>query len=34
MPGWWDGFALDNGLVGLDTALNVIGLDGQDLLQV
>ena len=28
-----DGLALDDGLVGLDTALDVIGLDGQDLLQ-
>ena len=33
MPGLRDRLALDDGLVGLDTAHDVVGLDGQDLLQ-
>ena len=33
IPGRGDVLALDNGLIGLDTAHDIIGLDGQDLLQ-
>ena len=33
MPGCGMWLALDDGLVGLDTAHDVVGLDGQDLLQ-